>query len=121
MVDPEAGDAPLDTPIFAPVQSILIVEEEGPARAWCAEVSPGIAILWSATTAAARERILATHPLVIVAPDRDRDELDLAEIAESTGAAVVRFVTAHGRSWFQDRLREALAEAEQRRREKSIG
>jgi hypothetical protein len=35
---------------------------------------------------AARERALVTLPLVIVIPDRDRDAVDFAEIAESIGA-----------------------------------
>ncbi len=106
----------VSTPFFAPAPSLMIVELDEPVRSWCRDALPGIAQLWVAHVLAARQRIPVTRPLVIVIPDRDRDAVDLADAAESTGAELIRFLTSAGRDYFVGKLREALARAESRRR-----
>jgi hypothetical protein len=99
-----------------PVPSIMLVELAEPARSWCATAAPGIIVLSVAHSLAARERALITLPLVIVIPDRDRDAVDLAEVTHSIGAELLRFLDVSGKDYFVGRVRDALLEAEKRRK-----
>ena len=94
----------------------MLVEIGEPVRSWCSAASPGILVLSVAHSLAARERAPVTLPLVIVIPDRDRDVVDLREVARSIGAELLRFVDQSGRDYFLGRVREAIVEAERRRR-----
>jgi hypothetical protein len=104
------------TPLHSPVPSIMLVELGEPVRSWCAAAAPGVLILSVAHLPAARERALVTRPLVIVIPDRDQDAVDLADVVQSIGAELLRFLEASGQDYFVRRVGEALAEATGRRR-----
>jgi hypothetical protein len=115
MIDRDPSES-VPTPLFAPAASIMVVELDEPVRSWCRDAAPGVTLLWVAHSSAARERAMVTRPLVIVIPDRDGDAVDLADVAESTGAELIRFLTVSGRDYFMARLHRAIADAETRRR-----
>lgn len=104
------------TPFHVPVPSIMLVEIVEPARSWCSLAAPGTLVLSVAHSLAARERALVTFPLVIVIPDRDRDAVDLADVAQSIGVELLRFLEQSGPDYFKTRIREAIADVERRRK-----